>query len=109
MSSTPKKSGDGQNLRPFYSQHSPAEMKQAGKAAVMREGKDATIVGSAIMVHKSLEAAEILAGEGISIEVIDLRSIPHFYPSSSCDLTQLLAIRKRAFTVSAEEPALMVA
>ena len=34
-----------------------------------------TVVAAAIMVHKALEAAEILAGEGINIEVIDLRSI----------------------------------
>jgi pyruvate dehydrogenase E1 component beta subunit len=46
-----------------------------GKAIVRRDGKDATVVASAIMVHKALEAAEQLAGEGISIEVIDLRSI----------------------------------
>jgi acetoin:2,6-dichlorophenolindophenol oxidoreductase subunit beta len=46
-----------------------------GKAAVVREGNDVTVVGAAIMVHKALEAAEILAGEGISVEVIDLRTI----------------------------------
>ena len=46
-----------------------------GKAIVRREGTDATVVAAAIMVHKALEAAEILAAEGISIEVIDLRSI----------------------------------
>jgi pyruvate/2-oxoglutarate/acetoin dehydrogenase E1 component len=46
-----------------------------GKAVVRREGKDATVVASAIMVHKALEAAEALAKEGIDIEVIDLRSI----------------------------------
>jgi pyruvate dehydrogenase E1 component beta subunit len=46
-----------------------------GKAVVRREGKDATVVASAIMVHKALEAAEALAKDGIDIEVIDLRSI----------------------------------
>jgi acetoin:2,6-dichlorophenolindophenol oxidoreductase subunit beta len=46
-----------------------------GKAVVRREGTDATVVAAAIMVHKALEAAEILAKEGINIEVIDLRSI----------------------------------
>jgi acetoin:2,6-dichlorophenolindophenol oxidoreductase subunit beta len=50
-------------------------MVPIGKAAVVREGRDVTIVGTAIMVHKALEAAEILAGEGIEVEVIDLRSI----------------------------------
>ena len=46
-----------------------------GKAAVRREGRDVTIVGSGIMVHKSLEAAGALAKDGIDAEVIDLRSI----------------------------------
>jgi pyruvate dehydrogenase E1 component beta subunit len=46
-----------------------------GEAAVRREGTDLTIVASAIMVHRALEAAEVLAAEGIAAEVIDLRSI----------------------------------
>jgi acetoin:2,6-dichlorophenolindophenol oxidoreductase subunit beta len=46
-----------------------------GKAHVAREGRDVTVVAAAIMVHKSLEAAEILKAEGIEVEVIDLRSI----------------------------------
>jgi pyruvate dehydrogenase E1 component beta subunit len=46
-----------------------------GKAVVRRPGTDATVVASAIMVHRALEAAEALAAEGISLEVIDLRSI----------------------------------
>lgn len=46
-----------------------------GKAAVVRAGKDVTIVASAIMVHRALEAATKLAAEGIEAEVIDLRSV----------------------------------
>ncbi|MBB3710480.1 pyruvate dehydrogenase E1 component beta subunit [Limimaricola variabilis] len=46
-----------------------------GKAAVRREGRDLTIVASAIMVHRALAAAEKLAEEGIDVEVIDLRSV----------------------------------
>lgn len=46
-----------------------------GKAVVRREGSDVTIVATAIMVHRALEAAEVLAGEGISAEVIDLRTL----------------------------------
>jgi pyruvate dehydrogenase E1 component beta subunit len=46
-----------------------------GKALVRRAGTDVTIVAGSIMVHRALEAAERLAGEGISAEVIDLRSI----------------------------------
>lgn len=46
-----------------------------GQAAIRREGRDVTIVAGSIMVHRALEAAERLAAEGISAEVIDLRSI----------------------------------
>jgi acetoin:2,6-dichlorophenolindophenol oxidoreductase subunit beta len=46
-----------------------------GKAVIRREGRDATIVATSIMVHKALEAAEALAAEGIDIEVIDLRTL----------------------------------
>lgn len=45
------------------------------KAAVVKEGSDLTIVASAIMVHKALEAATELAKENINVEVIDLRSV----------------------------------
>lgn len=46
-----------------------------GKALVRREGSHATVVATAIMVHRALEAAETLAAEGIDIEVIDLRTL----------------------------------
>ena len=46
-----------------------------GKARVMRQGTDVTIVSYSIGVGLALEAAEKLAGEGIDAEVIDLRTI----------------------------------
>ena len=46
-----------------------------GRAAVRRPGDDVTIVAHGMMVHLALEAAEHLATEGISVEVLDLRSI----------------------------------
>jgi pyruvate dehydrogenase E1 component beta subunit len=46
-----------------------------GQADVKRAGNDATIVATAAMVHRSLEAAEKLAAEGISVEVIDPRTL----------------------------------
>lgn len=46
-----------------------------GKAANVREGTDVTIVCWGMMVLMALDAAEKLAGEGISAEVIDLRTI----------------------------------
>jgi pyruvate dehydrogenase E1 component beta subunit len=46
-----------------------------GKARVVREGKDVTIVSYSIGVGLALEAAATLAGEGIEAEVIDLRTL----------------------------------
>ncbi len=46
-----------------------------GKADIKRRGKDATIVTYSYMTHFALEAAAKLAGEGIDVEVVDLRSI----------------------------------
>ena len=46
-----------------------------GKARVVREGKDVTIVSYSIGVGVSLEAAEQLAAEGIEAEVLDLRTL----------------------------------
>ena len=49
-----------------------------GQAVVRREGKDVTIVGTLLMMHRSLQAAEALAKEGISAEVIDPRTLVPF-------------------------------
>jgi 2-oxoisovalerate dehydrogenase E1 component len=46
-----------------------------GKAKVVREGTDLTIVSVSRMVHEALAAAEALAPRGISAEVIDLRTV----------------------------------
>ncbi|WP_336951216.1 alpha-ketoacid dehydrogenase subunit beta [Sphingobium aromaticivastans] len=46
-----------------------------GQAAIRREGSAMTIVTYGSMVARALEAAEILAGEGIDAEVIDLRTL----------------------------------
>ena len=46
-----------------------------GQADIKREGTDVTIVATAQMVHLSLSAAEKLAGEGISVEVVDPRTL----------------------------------
>ena len=46
-----------------------------GKARIMREGKDVTIVSYSIGVGLALEAADTLASEGIDAEVIDLRTL----------------------------------
>jgi 2-oxoisovalerate dehydrogenase E1 component len=46
-----------------------------GQAAWVREGHDATLVATGMMVHLALEAAEQLTGEGVQCEVLDLRTL----------------------------------
>lgn len=46
-----------------------------GQAAVLRQGRDVTLIGIGIMAPKALEAAELLAGAGIDAEVIDPRTL----------------------------------
>jgi 2-oxoisovalerate dehydrogenase E1 component len=46
-----------------------------GKASVVRAGQDVTVVALAMMVHKTLQACEILTKEGISVELIDPRTV----------------------------------
>jgi 2-oxoisovalerate dehydrogenase E1 component len=46
-----------------------------GKARIAREGSDVSVVAISLMVRKTLEAAEALAKEGISVEVIDPRTV----------------------------------
>jgi len=46
-----------------------------GKAKILREGTDVTITAFSIMVGRALQAADALAAQGISAEVIDLRTI----------------------------------
>jgi 2-oxoisovalerate dehydrogenase E1 component len=46
-----------------------------GQAAVVRQGTDVTVVALALMVHKTLQACEVLAKEGLSVELIDPRTV----------------------------------
>lgn len=46
-----------------------------GKADIKRPGTDATLIAIGVMVPRALEAAEILAGEGIEVEVVDPRTL----------------------------------
>lgn len=46
-----------------------------GRATVLREGRDVTIVSSGLMVSRSLEAADVLQSKGISAEVINVSTI----------------------------------
>ena len=46
-----------------------------GSAAVVRPGTDLTLISSGLLLHRCLDAAKALAAEGVSCEVIDLRTI----------------------------------
>jgi pyruvate dehydrogenase E1 component beta subunit len=84
-----------------------------GKAEVRREGTELTIVASAIMVHRALEAAKTLEAEGISAEVIDLRTIRPLdretIIASVCKTGKLLCVYEgvRTLGVGAEISALV--
>ncbi|RZO31878.1 MAG: pyruvate dehydrogenase complex E1 component subunit beta [SAR116 cluster bacterium] len=69
-----------------------------GKAKIVREGSDVTIVAFSIMVGRALAAAETLAEQGISAEVIDLRTIR---PLDS--ETIIASVRKTSRLVTCEE------
>ena len=57
--------------------HVPEELYEIplGVAEIKRPGKDLTIIATTIMVRRALEAAEILAQEGIDVEVVDPRTL----------------------------------
>ncbi len=69
-----------------------------GRAKIVRAGSDVTIVAYSIMVGKALEAAEMLAQDGIDAEVIDLRTIR---PLDTATIIE--SVKKTNRLVSAEE------
>jgi acetoin:2,6-dichlorophenolindophenol oxidoreductase subunit beta len=74
------------------------EVGRLGEATVVREGSDVTLVTAMKSVHDALEAAEALAADRISVEVIDLRTLRPF------DLETVLAsVRKTSRIVVVEE------
>ena len=62
-----------------YWHKGPIDMENAGaqmaQARVVRQGTDVTVIGHGAMVSVMHQAAEIAAGEGVSLELIDLRSL----------------------------------
>ena len=57
---------------PVFEEDYPFEI---GKANVMREGKDAAVFACGLMVNEALEAAKLLAAEGVEISVINVHTI----------------------------------
>jgi len=71
---------------------------QIGKANVLREGTDVSLFACGIMTAASLEAAEILAGEGISAEVVNVATI------KPLDVDTILgSVKKTGCAVASEE------
>ncbi|MFC3096450.1 pyruvate dehydrogenase complex E1 component subunit beta [Alteraurantiacibacter palmitatis] len=77
-----------------------------GKARIMREGADVTIVSYSIGVKFALEAAEKLAEEGIDAEVIDLRTLR---PLDTATILQSLAKTNRLVVAEEGWPACSIA
>jgi pyruvate dehydrogenase E1 component beta subunit len=69
-----------------------------GRAKVLREGSDVTITAFSLMVERALEAADALAAEGISAEVIDLRTLR---PLDTATIVE--SVKKTNRLVSVEE------
>jgi acetoin:2,6-dichlorophenolindophenol oxidoreductase subunit beta len=64
------------NLKGELSDEPPA--LPLGRAEVVRAGTDCTVVATQLMRHRAVEAAELLAAEGASVEVIDPRTLVPF-------------------------------
>lgn len=74
-------------------------MLSVGKAAVVRTGNDVTVIATSVMVHRSLEAAEVVyKRSGISTEVVDLRSLSPLDRGTVLD-----SVAKTGHAVIAEE------
>lgn len=71
---------------------------EIGKSYVIREGADATVIACGVEVNEALKAAEALAAEGISVEIIDAFSIKPFDSD-----TLLRSVEKTGCVVVAEE------
>lgn len=77
-------------------------VEELGKAQVLRDGADATVVALAAMVPRALQAAEKLAGDGIECTVIDLRTL---VPLDTQAILNSVSATGRLFTVE-ENPRL---
>jgi len=77
----------------------PADVQiELGRAYVLRKGTDVTLAACGVMVAEALAAADLLAAEGISAEVIDVSSIKPLD-----EATLLASARKTGAVVTCEE------
>ena len=71
---------------------------EIGKGVVLKEGTDVTLVGTGIMVSKAMEAADLLAADGISAAVVNISTIK---PLDNALITEMA--QKTGAVVTAEE------
>jgi transketolase len=71
---------------------------EIGKGKLLREGTDATVVATGYMVHLALEAAEMLANEGISVRVVNIHTVKPLDDALICECAE-----KTGAIVTAEE------
>jgi transketolase len=82
-------------LGPVYEDGAGFEL---GRAQVLRRGTDVTLIACGVMVERALAAADLLAGEGVSAEVVDMFSI------KPLDVATLLeSVRRTGGVVTCEE------
>ncbi len=85
-----------------------------GKAVLRRRGTDITIVSVGVGVHRALRAAEMLEKEGISVDVMDLRTVSPLDRSTLCEVVsktgRLLVVDEdyEGFGLSAELAAILL-
>lgn len=75
----------------------PQRRFEIGRAEVLRDGADMAFVVNGTLVHRALEAAELLAGEGISAKVINMASV------NPLDLSAIEEAASTGAIVTAEE------
>jgi 2-oxoisovalerate dehydrogenase E1 component beta subunit len=68
-----------------------------GSANVRRDGSDVSVITYGAMVHKALEAADALASRGVSLEVVDLRTV---YPMDEETILRSIEKTSRALVLS---------
>ncbi len=62
--------------RDVYPDLYPADYQfECGKGAIVRDGKDVTVIACGLLVHKAIEAAEVLEKKGVSVRVVDMYSV----------------------------------
>lgn len=71
---------------------------EIGKAVALREGTDATIVATGLMVARAMDAAEMLAAEGINVRVLNVHTLKPFDADAICK-----AAKETGALVTAEE------